>query len=134
MTRLNNERVQILDKIGGYDDWSNEGHVKERIEQLKWLKDYINLERMKNDYVRHKVITHRWDIPGKVNTTLLTYRQISSIERVFKNTNNNNFPEAYHALTEFIDNYQYTIEEPLNDYEKLMINMAIDQMIHQFGM
>jgi hypothetical protein len=28
---------------------------------------------------------------------------------------------------EFIDNYQYTIHEPLNDYEKLLIALAVEQ-------
>jgi hypothetical protein len=46
---------------------------------------------------------------------------------VFSYLNDNELSRAFHALLEFIDNYQYTLEKPLNDYERLLIFLAINQ-------
>ena len=63
---------------------------------------------------------YRWGLEKIVDKTVLSYRQVRSIVRVFSYLNDNAI-RAFHALLEFIDNYQYTLEKPLNDYERLLI-------------
>lgn len=124
---MNNRQI-ILNKLNEYDVWSNPGLNEERISCIKWLKKQINISELKKLYTFYKTETpHFRDINGKTLTTILTHRQINSISRVFYYLNHNNFAEAFHALVEFVDNYQYTLKEPLNDYEKLLISLAVEQ-------
>lgn len=129
------DRQIILSKLYECDEWGNPALNDERICCIKWLKEQINISELKQLYTFYTTETPYFkSINGKTLTTILTFRQISSISNLFANLNNYNFPEAFHALVEFIDNYQYTLHEPLNDYEKLLISLAIRQFEFYYEM
>lgn len=129
-----NDRQIILNKLLECDFWHKEELDKDRINYIKWLKEQVNINELKHEYMSHRINLDCFpDIQGKELNTLLTFRQVNSISRVFKCLNQNNLAEAYHALVEFIDNYQYTLLEPLNDYEKLLISLAVEQFEYIYG-
>lgn len=129
---INSEKQIILEKLSKYDDWTNPAKDSVILEQIRWLKEKLKLnsdDEFLNSFLRTVKYRSPFDyVEGRiVDKTILSYRQVSSIIRVFSYLNNNEIAEAYHALLEFIDNYQYTLEEPLNDYERLLIFLAINQ-------
>lgn len=128
VSNILNDRQIILNELSKCDSWDRPELNQERIDCIRWLRDQINIEDLRQQYTIQNIdLPNFTNVLGKEITTILTYRQIHSISNVFKYLNNNNLPEAFHALVEFIDNYQYTLTEPLNDYEKLLIFIAIEQ-------
>lgn len=129
---INSEKQMILEKLSKYDDWHTPAEDSVIIEQIRWLKEKLKLNS-DDEFLSSFLRTIKYKSPfnyaeGRiVDKTVLSYRQVSSIIRVFSYLNDNELSRAFHALLEFIDNYQYTLEEPLNDYERLLIFLAINQ-------
>lgn len=128
----NSERQIILEELSKYDDWYNPAKDSVIIEQIRWLKEKLKFNS-DDEFINSFLRTVKYRSPfnyieGRmVDETILSYRQVSSIIRVFCYLNDNEISRAFHALLEYIDNYQYTLEEPLNEYERLLIFLAINQ-------
>ena len=118
-------KQEILSELNRIDtfDKSNE-EIKNTLEWI-WAKlelDNINLEGTVINDTFSRDFT---DVYGKTIYCGISNRQISTFERCLKHSFNNNIKEALHSLNEFIDNYQYSIQEPFNSFERISVKTMI---------
>lgn len=84
----NSERQIILEELSKYDDWYNPAKDSVIIEQIRWLKEKLKFNS-DDEFINSFLRTVKYRSPfnyieGRmVDETILSYRQVSSIIRVF---------------------------------------------------
>lgn len=123
-TKIKNHVLSKLNEIDTFNKTNSE--IKE---VLEWVLDVLSLDNIELEddiYYTHLNKFDKTNIEfGKIMNASIYRRQINSYESCIKHAISKKINEAIHSLTEFIDNYQYTIKKPFNSYERISIRTMI---------
>lgn len=124
-------RKEVLNKLNRIDTFNKPN--EEIKELLEWIWDRLNLDNIEMEDDISKTLINRINqsgsIMGKLTNSSISSRQINSYESCVNHSITKNTQEAIHSLFEFVDNYQYNIQEPFNSYERLSIRIMIKVII-----
>jgi hypothetical protein len=124
-------KKKILNELYKIDTSNKTNDEIKKILGSMW--DYLNLENvdMEDDITdtfinKSNLSCH---VMGKLTNNSISTKQISSYESCINYAISLNTKEAVHSLYEFIDNYQYNIQEPFNSYERISIRIMIKVIV-----
>lgn len=127
-TKSKKEILNKLDRIDTFNKTNSE--IKGTLE---WIWDRLNLDNVEVEDDITDTFINRMNpsrhVTGKLANCSISCRQINSYESCINHAISKNTKEAVHLLYEFVDNYQYNIQEPFNSYERISIRTMIKIII-----
>ncbi|MCQ4925031.1 hypothetical protein NE686_18160 [Tissierella carlieri] len=118
-------KQEILSELNRCDTFDKSNEEIKKILEWIWGKLELDNIALEGTVINDTFLRDFTDIYGKTSYCGISNRQISTFERCLKHSFNNNIKEALHSLNEFIDNYQYSIQEPFNSFERISIKTMI---------
>lgn len=118
-------KKEVIDMVGSLNNESSKDDI---MHVLDWVWEKLELEELGivGDDITDKFIFDRIDIiTGKASFCGITDRQIRSYENSLLWVYNKDIQRVVHYLYEFIDNYNYGLQEPFNNYERICIRNII---------